>query len=65
MVNILLVRVGSISFRDIGTFWDIKLCMKTWHNSKLYINFVGFSSVTFLAQNVSIPPDQNLSRPLH
>ena len=61
----LLVPVGSVSFRDIGTFWDIKLYMKTWYNSKIYLNFVDFSCVNFLAQNVSIPPDQNFSRPLH
>lgn len=65
MVNMFLVPVGSVSFRDIGTFWDIKLCMKTWYNSKIYINFVDFSCVSFLAQNVSISPDQNFSRPLH
>ena len=61
----LLVPVGSVSSRDIGTFWDIKLYMKTWYNSKIYLNFVDFSCVNFLAQNVSIPPDQNFSRPLH
>ena len=49
----LLVRVGSTQF--ISIFFDKKLCMKTWYNLKIFMNFADFSCVTFLAQNVPIP----------
>ena len=38
--------------------------MKTSYNAKNIGNFVDFSCMIFWAQNVLIPPDQNLSIPL-
>ena len=68
----LLVRVGSISFGSIVTFWARKVSIKTqkpvwilgqksiYKNSKTCVNFVDFSCVIFLTQNVPIPPNHSL-----
>ena len=45
----------------IRRYQNILEHMKTWCNSKIFRDFVEFSSVMFWAQNVLIPPDQNLS----
>ena len=50
---------NAFSAQDI---WDRKLCMKTWYNTKIFINFAVFSCVIFLAQNVPMPPDHLLLR---
>ena len=52
----ILVCVGSIQLGHINTFWDRKLCIKTWNNSKIFMNFANFSCVIFWTQNVLISP---------
>ena len=47
----------------ISTFFQKILYMKTGYSSNIFLNFVDFSYVIFLAQNVQIPVDQNLSNP--
>ena len=39
---------------NIGTVWDKILCMYTWYNSKISVNFVDFFDVIFWTQNVHI-----------
>ena len=56
VLKILLVRVGSIWSGGIVTFWDRKLYMKTWYNSKNFMNFTNFSCLIFLTEIVLIPP---------
>ena len=55
-----LVCVVGIQFGGIGTFWDRKLCMKTWYSSKIFMNLANFSCAIILAQNVVIPPNHIL-----
>ena len=43
--SMIIVLVGRIWFVGIETFWDKKLCMKTWYNS---------FCVIFVAQSISI-----------
>ena len=38
--------------------------MKTWYYSKIFLNFINFSSMTFCDKNVSISANQSLSIPL-
>ena len=40
--KILLACIGSMWFGGIETFWAIKLCTKTWYNSKIFTNFAYF-----------------------
>ena len=55
----LLVLAGSIRFGCIKTFWDKKIYMKTCYISKIFGSFDNFPCMIFLAQNVSIPAEQN------
>ena len=36
------MRVGSVWFGGIETFWEKKKCMKIWYNSKIFMNFAEF-----------------------
>ena len=56
--EMLLLRVSSIQYGSIGTFWKTK----TWCSSKIFMNFINFSCLIFWAENVLISPDQNVSR---
>ena len=57
VIGMLLVQVNSAELGDIDKFWDKKLCMKTWYNSKIFMNFINSSCVIFLSQNVTILPN--------
>ena len=59
MVKMHLVRVGSIWFEVVETFWDRKLCLRTCHNSVIFCKFCQFFCMTFCVQNFSIPSDQH------
>ena len=48
VVKTLLMRVGSILFGGIETFWEKKKCMKIWYNSKIFMNFAEFFFAWFL-----------------
>ena len=55
-----LVSVGGSWFSGIGTNWKKRLYMKTWHNSKIFVNFGTFFCVIFLAPYFLIPPNHVL-----
>ena len=48
VVKTLLMRVGSVWFGGIETFWEKKKCMKIWYNSKIFMNFAEFFFAWFL-----------------
>ena len=53
--KILSACIGSMWFGGIKTFWAIKLCTKTWYNSKIFTNFAYFF-VLFLWPKMSWYP---------
>ena len=52
----ILVNNISIYIGNIRKVWHRKLYIKTWYSSKIFVNFVNFSCLTFWTQNVSITP---------
>ena len=55
--KMLSVHVSSVRLAVIGTFWYKNLGINSSYNFKVLMNFVNFSFVNFLAQNVLIPSD--------
>ena len=41
------------TFWSIGTFWEKIFNMKTWYNSKNFINFVDFTCVNFFWSKIT------------
>ena len=53
--------VNNIYIGNISTVWHRKLYMKAWYSSKIFLNFICFSCLIFLAQNVLIHPGQKFA----
>ena len=63
--NVSICFASNIYIENIGTVQDKKLCMKTWYNSKAFVNFIDFSCVIFWVQNFLIPPNHTLLLVVH